>query len=402
MRNYLPKHWPAIRKRAGRDSYVIDCGEVDGKRTVYYASTLSEAKARAADLRVFRESVGKAVRQMSPADMLDAAEARMILPDGVSMVTAAKEYAALHVTGGDGSGSGIGSALLSLQAAVGQWIAAKEARGLRGRSVDTARQRVGTLVRSLGTTAVVNLTDKDLETCLAAAESESDLSARTRSGIITAWRDLFSFCVRRGYIAKSAADALVKPRVPRSMPEFLTVNAVRGILQGALLHYPNAIPKLALGFFGGLRTEELHRLTWENVKLDDGFVLVEPEQAKMGVARHVAIMPALRDWLVTLFDVKACHGLLPLTTYEFDAARRAVCEEYAVRWPQNAMRHTFATYHMAAFQDAGKTAFELGHTGDSRLLYRHYRGLATKEAADEFWALRPENVATATVDVGTK
>jgi hypothetical protein len=59
-------------------------------------------------------------------------------------------------------------------------------------------------------------------------------------------------------------------------------------------------------------------------------------------------------------------------------------------WPHNAMRHTFASMHLAHYQDPGKTAFELGHRGDPSLLYRHYRGLATKADAERFWTIRPK------------
>ena len=60
-----------------------------------------------------------------------------------------------------------------------------------------------------------------------------------------------------------------------------------------------------------------------------------------------------------------------------------------VPWPANCMRHTFATYHIAMWQDANKTAYALGHTSGVDVLYQHYRGLATKAEAERFWGLRP-------------
>jgi integrase len=59
------------------------------------------------------------------------------------------------------------------------------------------------------------------------------------------------------------------------------------------------------------------------------------------------------------------------------------------KWPPDVLRHTFATYHVAAFNDPGKTSLLLGHEGNPSLLHRHYRGLATQAEAIKFWNLRP-------------
>ncbi|MCP4826337.1 MAG: hypothetical protein GY892_19810 [Shimia sp.] len=52
------------------------------------------------------------------------------------------------------------------------------------------------------------------------------------------------------------------------------------------------------------------------------------------------------------------------------------------------MRHTFASYHLAHFCSADKTALEMGHR-DTNMLFRHCRQLVTREAAEAFWAIRP-------------
>jgi integrase len=70
-----------------------------------------------------------------------------------------------------------------------------------------------------------------------------------------------------------------------------------------------------------------------------------------------------------------------------------LCETVGIEWIDNVMRHTFATYHLAAFGDAGKTAKELGHQDGVRLLYRHYAhaGLSKAEA-EAYWRISPLQV----------
>ena len=57
-------------------------------------------------------------------------------------------------------------------------------------------------------------------------------------------------------------------------------------------------------------------------------------------------------------------------------------------WPRNAMRHSFATYHLAHFQDIAKTAFELGHRSPD-MQYLHYRNLVTHDAGQKWFAITP-------------
>ena len=57
-------------------------------------------------------------------------------------------------------------------------------------------------------------------------------------------------------------------------------------------------------------------------------------------------------------------------------------------WPQNALRHSFASYHLAHFNDAALLALELGHT-NSNLVFQHYRQLVKPKQAERYWKIAP-------------
>jgi phosphoglycolate phosphatase-like HAD superfamily hydrolase len=57
-------------------------------------------------------------------------------------------------------------------------------------------------------------------------------------------------------------------------------------------------------------------------------------------------------------------------------------------WPVDLFRHTFATFHLARHQDAGRTAHQLGNSSD--VVYRHYRALATSQQAKRFFSICPK------------
>ena len=85
--------------------------------------------------------------------------------------------------------------------------------------------------------------------------------------------------------------------------------------------------------------------------------------------------------------VRAAIGNVTPPNYRelLEAAREAAGIE---EWPQNALRHSFASYHLARFNDAAALALELGHT-NSNLVFQHYRQLVKPKQAERYWKIAP-------------
>lgn len=56
--------------------------------------------------------------------------------------------------------------------------------------------------------------------------------------------------------------------------------------------------------------------------------------------------------------------------------------------PNNGLRHSFASYRLAAIHDAPRESVELGHTSP-QMLYSVYRELVMPEAAERYWKIEP-------------
>ena len=54
------------------------------------------------------------------------------------------------------------------------------------------------------------------------------------------------------------------------------------------------------------------------------------------------------------------------------------------------MRHSYGSYHLAMFDNAGKTALQMGHR-ELGTLFEHYRRAVRKKDAAKFWAILPTN-----------
>jgi integrase len=58
------------------------------------------------------------------------------------------------------------------------------------------------------------------------------------------------------------------------------------------------------------------------------------------------------------------------------------------KWPSNGLRHSFASYYLARFEDAAKLARQLGHRGHD-MIFRHYYEAVTRADAKRYWGVVP-------------
>ena len=69
-------------------------------------------------------------------------------------------------------------------------------------------------------------------------------------------------------------------------------------------------------------------------------------------------------------------------------------------WENNAMRHSFGSYHYALHGNPLETARLLGHKASDQVLFDSYRALATKAHAEAFFAISPPATAGKLVRFG--
>jgi len=145
------------------------------------------------------------------------------------------------------------------------------------------------------------------------------------------------------------------------------------------------LPYVAIGAFAGLRRAELERLDWSEIDFESGLIEVTARNSKTAQRRFVTMQPNLREWLLPLRQHKG--NVTPTNCFRqsFEQAREAAGIS---EWPENALRHSFASYHLAHFKNAAATAMECGHH-DSRITYRHYRELVKPKEAECYWNIKP-------------
>ena len=135
-----------------------------------------------------------------------------------------------------------------------------------------------------------------------------------------------------------------------------------------------------------MRRAEIERLDWSEVDFESGHIEVTAEKSKSKIAnRFITIQPNLREWLLPFRKLKG--NITPLENFRelFEQTRS---DAGINNWPDNALRHSFASYHVAHFKDPKALALEMGHT-DSGMLFNHYRALVKPKDAERFWKIKP-------------
>lgn len=189
-----------------------------------------------------------------------------------------------------------------------------------------------------------------------------------------------------------------------STHRFLNVREVEQIMRGGR-SYTSA---LALMLFAGIRPYELRGkkkppVLWRQVDIDRREIHITKEQSKTGRARLIEGAPDnLWLWLETderkdEFNKPVCPSGVRQALQQAQAAAGYLKYNEDTRtwqrvreWPADALRHSFATYHVAAFNDTDRTSKLMGHEGRVELLHSTYRGLAREAEGKAYFEIGPD------------
>jgi integrase len=146
---------------------------------------------------------------------------------------------------------------------------------------------------------------------------------------------------------------------------------------------PSLLPALALQAFAGLRTAEVLRLEWSDVDLVRGIVTVAAHKSKTARRRLIPIAQNLAEWLRPYAQMSG--PVYSTKTRNYHADIEALRSSIGLStWPNNGLRHSFASYHLAKHQNAPQLALEMGHS-TPRMIFENYREVVAPAEAERYW-----------------
>lgn len=379
----------------------------DGERKREKRATLESAKARAEEINRDLDAGRGHVRSFTTTETAVINAAVEQLRDiGVPLSQAVREFVAAHR---------ILEGAASIEEAARRFMAQRKKSELEPITFEEAsklflernekkqlseayrtatRKFLARANKRFGSSQLADISPREIER---AVDSEVEGGPRAFNNLLGAVSAVFSYARRQGYLpqAEKTNAELVERREARvEAIAIYTPGEFDAIIRNIAAE---AVPFVALAGLAGIRTEEIFRMTWEQVDFKKGFVILGKEFTKTRRRRLVPICPALRSWLEPLhngkgriYDLRSSQELGNLLR---DAWPRNESGAAIVERKRNAFRHSYATYRFALLQDEHRTSSEMGNSPQE--LRENYAELATPDEAGAWFSVSrelPKNV----------
>jgi len=206
----------------------------------------------------------------------------------------------------------------------------------------------------------------------------------TRSMYFRYIRMFFRWAHRMDYVARDPSAVIDSPRASVGR-NILTPDQMAAILKAQMPEWLMA--SILLGGFAGLRTEEMMRMEWGDIDAKAGEIHVRPGVMKDSGGFFERVVDFTEPLKRRAESLTGKGPLIPTTKRKLHYAREALAKSLGwPSWPDNCLRHSFATYHLARSRDPGKTGYQMGHSSPA-MVRRVYAVPARRADGDAWWNL---------------
>jgi integrase len=374
------QHHSASRPNA---KWVLDIRYPNGKRERRFFLTKEEAVAEQSVKQVEVENLGLRALEISDRLRMEALDAQeKLVGYGVTLTQAVDEYIRRR-----------GSPKTTVREVADIYLKSRIKHGRSKKHLDSLRRLFERFCVSHGPDRINDMTGNQVEGWL----HDLGVGPVTINTYRSLLHSLFEFGVRKKLCPENPVKAVERMTVKAEEVGILTPDQLAKLLE---VSQGDVRATVALGAFAGIRPEEIVRLTWEEVSLEKGHITITAAKSKTAQHRYVKILPCLEAWLRPLIGSGSIQGgnfrrrydetrrLAGFALRGNKRRRREDEDKSLVPWPHDALRHSFASYHLAKYQNAPALALELGHQSNA-LIFSNYRRRVTESEAAEYFNLMP-------------
>ena len=214
-----------------------------------------------------------------------------------------------------------------------------------------------------------------------------DVKGRTRDNHRDSVHNFFRFARAEGYLPKdrpTVADETKRVNDPGAENAVFTVREMGKMLVGAP---EGLIPSLALKFFSGLRTEEMIRLRWEDIKFDQDVIFLGKHVTKTKQRRIAPLLPNLKRWLEPHRQPDGLVAARWISAHTLSKAWSNRAKDVGVLYKKNGMRNSYISYRVATVKNVAQVALESGNSPG--VIQREYLELVTEGQSKKWFAFVP-------------
>ena len=404
-------------RTASRYSFTV-AWSVGGRRYLLQRASLAKAQTEAA-AKAEQLAAGKfaAARDLTQDDVAVLATARRLCGQ-VPMVAALEEWhAARKLCGGPILPAARAWAdtlkptrAVTVPDAVVAFLSAKDRAGV---NTDASYRTILPHLKDRFSGPIASVTAPALETWIhdrfkqpgqKHAHPVTFNTARKR--LVALWR----WCRKQGYLPRNAqteAEQLEMAREPTLEIGIMRVGEFARLLVLLQAEHPEYLAAAVVAGFCGLRSAEIHGereakhatkravadagQKWKDVYLDRSLLRVSKAKRNTPSKRLVPLCDAAKAWLALCprtndenEDLAPAWAMDRIRAFARGATPPIPC-------PENAFRHSYISYRVAATGNVHETALEAGNS--DTIVHKHYRELVSKDEGLAWFGLTPKRAS---------
>lgn len=367
-----------VKHRPGRAKpWIFIRTDEAGKRHEQGFEKEADARKALKEAEADRLKYGETTTGFTPADFAELNEARRIL-EGLNVTLPA--VAVFYRDHGKR-----GCPQITVAEAVEIFLTEKEGHALSERHTRDLRGRLGHFAKDHGEKIVSRV---DSAVALAWIKTQGG-KPRSMKNNLVAVMNWANFAVRRGWTDKAPEiHESDLPKVAKASKETFTVEQARAFFKWLEANRPQWCAFFAISAFAGIRNAEAERFRSEWIDFDRKRLVIPKEICKTG---DDWILVGLPENLWAWLRKYRFKGAIPCPTNRKAMTMRSklVTAKIVKSWPDNGLRHSFATYHISAHESADKTALLTRHQSAATLWRNYLRSLVSKPEAEAYFGISP-------------
>ena len=329
-----------------RYRYAIAGLKVNGKRRRLFFETAREADEELGRLKTKARRHGQAGLDI-PDDLRAQAVdcARQLKPFGKT-IREATDFYVRHLAASESA---------QVDRLVDDYIRSQERGGLSARHLRDVRNRLTRFKADFGSRPCRTVSAAELEEWLYGLHNGDKPAPQTIVNWRATLRAFFAWALRQKCLETNPVEGVTKPKVSRGAPAIWSPAKLDRLLHAAPAEL---VAPIALGAFAGLRNAEILRLGWSEINFETGLIEVRSDKSKTAQRRLVKIEPNLARWLAPYAE--QAGKVWPKTWRAYHEATENLCRELELEWPENGLRHSFASLSPGAFWQCRRSRFRDG------------------------------------------
>lgn len=195
---------------------------------------------------------------------------------------------------------------------------------------------------------------------------------------------MFEFAIRHEWCEKNPIKLIEKRKIIEREIIPLSLEKIKSLIKNAESY--NCIIPVALLTFAGIRPNEIQKLTWHSIDIEDNSITIHSKCSKTGGTRQIEICPSLKNLLRNADDrqIKICPN-------NWKRKWKIIRDKSGFKniWIQDILRHTYASYYAKYYRNLSRLQLNMGHRDHNLLLSRYVnmKGISSLDAKNFFTLL---------------